>query len=105
MVGVMEFEFPQGLKSLCENLDRPRGTQIFFPPYPALRPPTPTRAKAARLGDPGSAACCLSCPRPCGAGFLAVCTTVATQTLVLTQTLKSWAKLFHACGAGSRRTV
>jgi len=67
MVGVMEFEFPQGLKSLCENLDRPRGTQIFFPPYPALRPPTPTRAKAARRGDPGSAACwAIMSPPPWG---------------------------------------
>jgi len=33
------------------------GRASNFPLDPALRPPTPTRANAARFGDPGSAAC------------------------------------------------
>ncbi len=36
---------------------------------PALRHPTPIRAKAARLGDPGSAACWAKLFRACGAGL------------------------------------
>ena len=36
---------------------------------PALRHPTPIRAKAARLGDPGSAACWAKLFRAYGAGF------------------------------------
>jgi len=69
----VQTEFPRGLESLCENIYRPRGTQVVFPLYPALR----LRLRAG-----------LSCPRPRGADFLALCTTVAARTLVLTQTLK-----------------
>src|ERR1017187_747795 len=66
-------------KSLCENLYRPRGTQIFFPLYPALRLPTPMRAKAARIGDPVRLRAGLSCPAPAGL-VLRSSTIVATQT-------------------------
>ena len=64
----------QGFQSLCENGAVPEGLESFFH----------CTQHSARRGELRAG---LSCPRPCGAGFLTTRTTVATQTLVLTQTL------------------
>ena len=50
--------------SAREAMSSPGGTRIVFPPYPALRLPTPMRAKAARIGDPVRLRAGLSYPRP-----------------------------------------
>ncbi len=53
-----------------ENLCRPHGTHIISY-LPSTPPSTPIRAKAARIGDPGPAACWAKLFRAYGAGFSA----------------------------------
>ena len=61
---------------MCENCAVPKGTQYFSHFTQGLT--TPTRAKTARVGDPGTPWANLVPPR--GAGFCAICSTVQTRT-------------------------
>jgi|HubBroStandDraft_4_1064222.scaffolds.fasta_scaffold23191_2 hypothetical protein len=71
-VGVAKSEVPQGIKSLCGNSAAPTGLESYTHS-------TQRSAFGSTLGYTES---------PLRGWFLTVCTTVATQTLVLTQTLK-----------------